>query len=138
MSRRMTVLKTATVPVLATLGLATLAAAPQAHATTLTQSVVASGGVAATSGSRPLMMGDYGSDVRAWQQDIDSVAGKIPGVPHIATDGIFGRLTRAATKDFQRFAHIAVDGIVGPQTRAAMNTARHGSPSSSGYVTSRR
>lgn len=39
----------------------------------------------------------------------------------IATDGIFGPLTKSATQTFQRQAGIVADGIVGPVTRDAMN-----------------
>lgn len=123
MLHRKTILSAAAVPAMAALGFSALAAAPAAHAAQATATTV---NVAATS-SRPLMTGDRGSDVSGWQQNIDRVSGKIPGVPRIATDGIYGPRTAAATRDFQRFAHVVVDGVVGPHTRAAMSTTLHGS-----------
>jgi len=38
----------------------------------------------------------------------------------LKVDGIFGRLTDAAVKDFQENHHLVDDGIVGPKTRAAL------------------
>lgn len=129
MFHRTTVLTTAAaIPALAALGFGALAAAPAANAQTTAATVKVA---ATTSSSRPLMTGDHGSDVRAWQQDIDRVTGKIPGVPHIATDGVYGPRTSAATRAFQRYAHLSIDGVVGAHTRAAMSTALHGSPTRS-------
>ncbi|MDQ2851031.1 MAG: peptidoglycan-binding protein [Actinomycetota bacterium] len=124
MFHRITIVKAAAVPALAALGFGALAVAPAANAA----QPAATAATAAATSSRNLVIGDRGSDVRVWQQNIDRVAGKIPGVPYIATDGSYGPATTAATKDFQRFAHLSVDGVVGPHTRAAMNTALHGSP----------
>ena len=76
---------------------------------------------AAVSRSRPdalLRIGDRGPAVVTWQRDLNRV-----GRFGLATDGVFGPLTRAATATFQRRARIAADGIVGPQSRAAMARA---------------
>jgi peptidoglycan hydrolase-like protein with peptidoglycan-binding domain len=40
-----------------------------------------------------------------------------------AQDGVFGRRTESAVKQFQRDKGLAADGIVGPQTWAALEAA---------------
>ena len=126
------VLAWSTLPAAAALGLASLAIAPTADAATPASVAVTA---APMSAAGPLLrQGSRGAAVKTWQQNIDQVAGKIPGVPHIATDGAFGPVTASATRAFQRFAHVAVDGVVGPQTRMAMDTALHGAPTPSGPV----
>jgi len=117
------------VPAVAALGFGALAAAPAASATTPAAAQTAQ--VATAASSRLLVVGDHGSDVRTWQQDIDRVAGKIDGIPHLATDGAYGPRTAVATRALQRYAHLSVDGVVGPNTRSAMTTALHGSPTPS-------
>jgi len=62
--------------------------------------------------ARPtLRRGSRGAPVRELQQRLAAL-GFSPG----AADGIFGSLTEAAVKSFQRARRIAADGIVGPQT----------------------
>ena len=134
MFTRTRILTATVIPAVAVVGLTALAAAPPAAAATAgtTTSATAQTTAAATASSaRLLVTGDRGSDVRTWQQDIDRVAGKIPGVPRIATDGVYGPRTAAATRAFQRYAHLSVDGVVGPRTRSAMATALHGAPAPS-------
>lgn len=122
MSYRSTLL---TVVGVGALGLSAIATAPASMAAGLpTASAAAT--QAHTMVAPVLTIGSRGAAVRAWQQDIDQVWGKIPSVPQIAVDGVFGARTAAATMDFQRFAHLTADGVVGPKTRAAMETALHG------------
>jgi len=56
-----------------------------------------------------------GADVRVVQQALNqhNNAG-------LATDGIYGRLTRDAVINWQQREHIEVDGIVGPQVRSSL------------------
>ncbi len=71
-----------------------------------------------------LRQGDRGEAVAAWQGQLNQVRD-----PDIATDGVFGPATDAATRGFQRdsgFPPADVDGVVGPQTRAAMDRALGG------------
>jgi len=126
MFNRTRIMTAVAVPAVAALGFGGLVTAPAASATpTATAQTVQ---VATAASTRLLVVGDRGPDVRTWQQDIDRVAGKIAGVPHLATDGVYGPRTAAATRAFQRYAHLSQDGVVGPNTRSAMTTALHGSP----------
>ena len=127
MFNRTRIMTAVAVPAVAALGFGVLATAPAASATPAATAQTAQIPTAAS--TRLLVVGDRGSDVRTWQQDIDRVAGKIAGVPHVATDGVYGPRTAAATRAFQRYAHLSQDGVVGPNTRSAMTTALHGSPS---------
>ncbi|GHD52678.1 hypothetical protein GCM10010335_65420 [Streptomyces galbus] len=62
--------------------------------------------------SRPtLHVGSSGSAVRQAQCYLNQAIGA-----DLDEDGDFGRVTQAATKDFQRCADIVVDGIIGAQT----------------------
>jgi peptidoglycan hydrolase-like protein with peptidoglycan-binding domain len=64
-----------------------------------------------------LRPGDRGEDVRGLQAVLKS-AGYDPG----PIDGVYGDLTTAAVKRFQRAAGIGVDGKVGPVTRRSLST----------------
>jgi len=128
MFNRTRIMTAVAVPAVAALGFGALAAAPAASATPGVTATAQTAQIPTAASTRLLVVGDHGSDVRTWQQDIDRVAGKIAGVPHLATDGVYGPRTAAATRAFQRYAHLSKDGIVGPNTRSAMTTALHGSP----------
>ena len=56
-----------------------------------------------------------GADVRVIQQALNQ-----RNNASLATDGIYGPLTRDAVISWQRREHIAADGIVGPQTRSSL------------------
>jgi peptidoglycan hydrolase-like protein with peptidoglycan-binding domain len=43
--------------------------------------------------------------VRVWQQ-----------IVRVTVDGVFGRKTEVATRNFQSAHHLKIDGIVGPKT----------------------
>ena len=79
--------------------------------------------------SSSLRQGDRGSEVSSLQSTLKS-----KGFYNSSVDGVFGPVTDAAVKDFQRTAGIGVDGVVGPVTRKALNssvTASSGNSSSS-------
>ncbi len=126
MFNRTRIMTAVAVPAVAALGFGALATAPAASAATAATAHTAQTPAAAS--TRLLVVGDHGSDVRTWQQDLDRVAGKIAGVPHVATDAVYGPRTAAATRAFQRYAHLSQDGVVGSNTRRAMSSALHGSP----------
>lgn len=66
--------------------------------------------------AQPLLtLWSRGEAAAEWQRQLNSVR-----EDNIAVDGIYGPVTRAATREFQRRAGITVDGIVGPETRGAM------------------
>ena len=96
-------------------GIAAAAAAP-ARAATAGQATAVT--VAA---QQPLLReGSRGAAVSDWQATLNKLAAKgTPAQPKVATDGIFGLKTKAATQAFQRWAHITVDGVVGVDTYAA-------------------
>lgn len=66
-----------------------------------------------------LRLGSRGEAVAAWQRALNRWL-RAESRPRLATDGMFGPRTDAATRAFQRAAGITVDGIVGPQTRDAL------------------
>jgi murein L,D-transpeptidase YcbB/YkuD len=100
-------------------GIATAAMTP-ARAATAGPATAAS----ATTQQPLLREGSRGAAVSDWQATLNKLAAKgMPKQAAIATDGIFGPKTKAATQAFQRWAHITADGIVGSQTRAVAATA---------------
>ena len=56
-----------------------------------------------------------GADVQGLQQALDQ-----RGHAGLATDGVYGPLTRDAVLNWQRRSHVDIDGITGPQTRASL------------------
>ena len=66
--------------------------------------------------TRNLKRGSTGNDVKTLQKNLKKLGYYKSG----SVDGIFGPLTDAAVRQFQKAAGITVDGIVGPQTRAAL------------------
>jgi peptidoglycan hydrolase-like protein with peptidoglycan-binding domain len=61
-----------------------------------------------------LRMGSEGEDVRRWQHFLLGV-----GLLNGGVDGVFGPMTAAATRAFQKQEKAEADGVVGPQTYAA-------------------
>jgi peptidoglycan hydrolase-like protein with peptidoglycan-binding domain len=70
---------------------------------------------AQTLGERTLGRGDHGWDVVVLQRVL-AMDGHSPG----AADGVFGRITKRAVKQFQRSHGLAADGRVGPLTTQAL------------------
>jgi hypothetical protein len=71
--------------------------------------------------TKPLKSGSQGIEVSEWQGQLNSVRAEV-----IDVDGIFGKDTVGATRDFQQSQGLAVDGVVGPKSRAAMTAALGG------------
>ncbi len=64
----------------------------------------------------PLRQGDFGRDVSTLQAWLSYIADYDPGIPKVASDGIFGAGTRNAVVAFQRNYGLTADGIVGQAT----------------------
>jgi chitosanase len=64
--------------------------------------------------ANPMMRGDDVSEVQR------ALAGELPGV-ELEVDGVFGRDTDKAVRDYQTRQGLKSDGIVGPSTRAALH-----------------
>ena len=65
----------------------------------------------------PLKLGSSGNDVRLLQQQLNRISGNYPAIPKIKNiNGIFGKDTEEAVKEFQRVFNLTPDGIVGKST----------------------
>ena len=58
-------------------------------------------------------------EVATWQANLNTWFAAPGDVQRIAVDGIFGRETEEATREFQASQGVTVDGVVGTETRAA-------------------
>jgi murein L,D-transpeptidase YcbB/YkuD len=67
--------------------------------------------------ARMLHIGSRGTAVKNLQADLLALGYAEVG----ATDGVFGKQTRAAVERFQRDHNLSADGIVGPQTFAMLD-----------------
>ncbi|MDQ1117800.1 putative chitinase [Pseudoxanthomonas winnipegensis] len=67
-----------------------------------------------------LQRGDHGPNVRALQQQLNTLGVRDEHGRRLAEDGKFGTHTQAAVERLQRTHGIAVDGEVGPDTRRAL------------------
>ncbi|MDF2520488.1 MAG: peptidoglycan-binding protein, partial [Clostridia bacterium] len=67
--------------------------------------------------NRTLRMGSKGNDVKLLQTWLNTYG------YNLKVDGVFGRQTLAAVKDFQAKNNLAVDGVAGPKTLAKMKPA---------------
>lgn len=76
----------------------------------------------ASSASGVLRLGARGPAVRAWQEQLNTVASA-----GLVVDGVFGPGTERATIAFQSAQGLAADGVVGPATTAAMERLGNGS-----------
>lgn len=65
--------------------------------------------------TRMLAFGSYGDDVKQLQTALNTVGYKLN------VDGVFGKLTEAAVKNFQGKNSLKADGVVGPGTLASLN-----------------
>lgn len=66
---------------------------------------------------QPLRIGEAGNEVRFKQVQLNRIARNYPAIPKInPVDGIFGKETEAAVKEFQTIFNLTPDGIIGPAT----------------------
>ncbi|MFI8775737.1 C40 family peptidase [Brachybacterium paraconglomeratum] len=84
---------------------------------------------AALNSTQKLRWGSRGGAVQELQSALNANGAGL------AVDGVFGKRTHAAVKDYQSSKGLQVDGVVGPKTRAALNggvsTGGASAPSSS-------
>ena len=64
----------------------------------------------------PLAVGTRGENVRTMQRMLNGIARANPSIGTLAEDGIFGPLTQAAVREFQRLFGLVQDGIIGRMT----------------------
>lgn len=72
-----------------------------------------------------LRLGSRGANVRLMQEALNVIRTSYPSIGHLATDGIFGPLTQASVREFQRLFNLGVDGIIGPITWGQIITQRN-------------
>ncbi|MCL2367979.1 MAG: peptidoglycan-binding protein, partial [Oscillospiraceae bacterium] len=63
-----------------------------------------------------IRIGSRGDDVRQIQTWLNSLRSRVPAIPQLTVDGIFGPITQGAVIAFQRHFNLTPDGIVGPIT----------------------
>jgi peptidoglycan hydrolase-like protein with peptidoglycan-binding domain len=114
--------------------------APSAMTTVLAQ--VEGHASTGSSGSQSslLQVGDSGTAVKQWQEQLNEWIAKQAGLAKLKLTGSFDQATKTATMELQTAAGITADGVVGPMTRAALLTAlgsggSNGSSGASGTTT---
>lgn len=70
--------------------------------------------------AKTLTVGSSGSEIRILQSELRTLH-----YPTGPVDGVYGSITKAAVRKFQRHAHLRADGIVGSQTQQALKKADH-------------
>ncbi len=64
-----------------------------------------------------LRLGDAGNDVQLKQVQLNRISRNYPAIPKIyPVDGVFGKETEDAVREFQRIFNLTVDGIIGNAT----------------------
>lgn len=71
---------------------------------------------------RVLRYGSSGSDVRALQEQLQTVRRALAPIPAITADGLYGRSTENAVRVFQGLVGLNRDGVAGKNTRTRLNT----------------
>ncbi|MFE7604374.1 C40 family peptidase [Brachybacterium paraconglomeratum] len=104
-------------------------AAPAAAAPATADAAPSVAPSAALNSTQKLRWGSRGGAVQELQTALNANGAGL------AVDGVFGKRTHAAVKDYQSSKGLQVDGVVGPNTRAALNgsvsTGGASAPSSS-------
>ncbi|MCL1882721.1 MAG: peptidoglycan-binding protein [Defluviitaleaceae bacterium] len=77
-----------------------------------------------------ILMGSRGTNVERIQRCLNSVRSRFPSIGHLNVDGIFGPITQASVREFQRIFGLNPDGIVGPLTWGALMPECYGNPTS--------
>ncbi len=71
---------------------------------------------------RVLRYGSSGSDVRALQEQLQTVGRALAPIPSVSADGLYGRATENAVRIFQGLVGLTRDGVAGRNTRTRLNT----------------
>ena len=104
-------------------------AAPAAAAPATADAAPSGAPSAALNSTQKLRWGSRGGAVQELQSALNANGAGL------SVDGVFGKRTHAAVKDYQASKGLQVDGVVGPKTRAALNggvsTGGASAPSSS-------
>jgi peptidoglycan hydrolase-like protein with peptidoglycan-binding domain len=75
-----------------------------------------------------IRVGSRGADVERIQRCLNSLSSRFPSIPRLNPDGVFGPLTQASVREFQRLFGLNSDGIVGPLTWNALMPECHARP----------
>jgi peptidoglycan hydrolase-like protein with peptidoglycan-binding domain len=67
-----------------------------------------------------IRVGSRGADVERIQRCLNSLRSRFPTIGQLNVDGIFGPITEASVREFQRLFGLNPDGIVGPLTWGAL------------------
>jgi peptidoglycan hydrolase-like protein with peptidoglycan-binding domain len=63
-----------------------------------------------------IRVGSRGADVERIQRCLNSVRSRFPTIGQLNADGVFGPITEASVREFQRIFGLNTDGVVGPLT----------------------
>ena len=63
-----------------------------------------------------LRLGSTGDAVRQVQSCLNNISTRLPSIPRLLEDGVFGNATLNAVRIFQQIFGLTVDGVVGPMT----------------------
>jgi len=75
-----------------------------------------------------IRVGSRGEDVESIQRCLNSLRSRFPSIGQLNVDGIFGPITEASVREFQRLFGLNPDGIVGPLTWNALMPECHARP----------
>ena len=95
--------------------------APAAHATTSPHTAVAAKSSSSCTNLRTIRQGSTGYEVAKLQHFLNELRGlsnfsEWNQYPKLATDGVFGKATKNATRSIQDAYSLTSDGVVGPKT----------------------
>ncbi|MCL2388379.1 MAG: peptidoglycan-binding protein [Defluviitaleaceae bacterium] len=75
-----------------------------------------------------IRVGSRGADVERVQRCLNSLRGRFPSIGQLNVDGVFGPITEASVREFQRLFGLNPDGIIGPLSWNALMPECYGNP----------